>query len=959
MTNILSRYYTFIQRATGTLFQMHNGEQISHSELQISAERILPIVLKNVDGISSSIYDAILSAVIDQYEVEVGIKVYDPNFLVKDKLSKYWLVKRKSSMPPYSYFNRYKVYLGKREFSQKTIQSIESTCEQILSYCADPENGANKKKGLVVGDVQSGKTANYLGLINMAFDYGYRIVVLLAGSTDSLRLQTQKRTDAGVIGAISDSIGNSIEYIGVGVPGQSHYAIPFTNQKYDFKKFLQKNINATFSDFRKPVVLVVKKNGKILESVSERLQAELSDKGVTDTKSVLIIDDEADYASVNTKKPGNDPSTINKLVRTIFNKFPIASYVGYTATPFANIFINPFDVENNRDLFPSDFIVQLNASSAYFGGRKVFPKDEEDVAKHLKVLSEEEEFFLPVIHEKEYRYEGMPDSLKEAVYGFLINCVIRSIRGQQTKHRSMMINITRFNDVQSQIEEAVTNFIELLTCEIEQLGSRNLESFIANRHMKALYEVYTNDRFYKDIREGAKEKDIEKIEWQTIQAGLYDEIKQFKITVINSRNGTMTQRTDDNRKKRFDYDEYKDDGARVIAIGGMVLSRGLTLEGLMVSYYSRNASAYDALLQMGRWFGYRQGYEDLCRLYISQENIDRFDAVLDAVEDLKLQFAEMERNDKTPEEFGLMVRESPETLETTLLVTARNKMIGSESIFYHLNYGGVYADTSKLRRDLAENEHNYRATVSFINGIPFGYETGPEKQPTYYMARNVHKFKIASLIGQLKIPYINKKFDTEGLAEYIENSEQFNSWDVVIATGDSKEKSFPNSKIHRVLRSFHIKNSNDEYIRIGGSNNRVMEPTVFNAGLWLTEEQKRNILEEKNKNVSDDKKSKNLGILDYLKEREDPILIIYPIELTDRLTSSEETDLSDADKHMFEQEKKKICDSFTIPLMAYAIGFPAKQGRVMVKYRANKIKLQELEHSELNDDEEGEDDDNE
>ena len=956
MTNTLTRYYSFIQRATGTLFQMHNGEKISHSELQNSANSILPIVLKNIDGISPSVYDAILEAVIDQYEIEVGIKVFDPNFLVKDRMSKFWLAKRKASMPPYAYFNRYKVYLGKEEFAQKTIQSIESTCEQILSFCADPENGANKKKGLVVGDVQSGKTANYLGLINMAYDYGYRIVVLLAGSTDSLRLQTQKRTDAGVIGAISDSIGNSIEYIGVGIPGQNHYAIPFTNQNYDFKKFLQKNINATFSDFRKPVVLVVKKNGKILESVSERLQAELSDKGVIDTKSILIIDDEADYASVNTKKPGNDASTINKLVRTIFNKFPIASYVGYTATPFANIFINPYDVENNRDLFPSDFIVQLNASSAYFGGRKVFPKDEADREKHLRVLSEEEPLFLPVIHEKEYCYEGLAESVKEAIYVFLINCVIRSVRGQQKKHRSMMINITRFNNIQSQIEEKVKDFVELLTCEIEQLSSRGLEEFVANRHMKTMYEVYKSDKFYKNIRNGANEQGIEKVDWATIQAGLYDEIKQIKVVVINSRNGKMTQKTSDNKSKRFNYDDYKDSGARVIAIGGMVLSRGLTLEGLMVSYYSRNATAYDTLLQMGRWFGYRPNYEDLCRLYITQDNIDRFDAVLDAVEDLKIQFAEMERNNKTPEDFGLMVKESPDTLDTTLLVTARNKMLGTESILCHLNYGGVSADTSKLRRDNAENEHNYRVTECFVNSIPFKYESSPENQSKYYMARNVHKYKIANLIGQLKIPYVNKKFDTEGLAEYIENSEQFNSWDVVIATGDSKEKSFPQSSkdITCVQRRFHIKNCNDEYIRIGGSNNRVMEPTVFNAGLWLTEKQKNDILAEKNQNVSEDNISNYLGISDYLKRRSDPILIIYPIELTTKLNDSEKEIMSEEEK----LTKQKIRDSLTKPLMAYAIGFPAKQGRVMIKYRANKIKLQELEHSEINDEEEGEDDDN-
>ena len=139
--------------------------------------------------------------------------------------------------------------------------------------------------------------------------------------TNSLRLQTQKRTDKGVIGAKSDSIGNSIEYIGVGFNPQDHFAVPFTNQSNDFAKFIQRNLNAAISDFNKPVVLVVKKIKSVLESVSERLQSELTEKGVLDSKSILIIDDEADNASVNTSKSSSSPTSINKNVRAIFNKF--------------------------------------------------------------------------------------------------------------------------------------------------------------------------------------------------------------------------------------------------------------------------------------------------------------------------------------------------------------------------------------------------------------------------------------------------------------------------------------------------------------------------------------------------------------------------------------------------------------------------------------------------------------
>ena len=461
MKDSIKKYSEQIKRASDMLYLALRGKKCTHSEVVEMAKRLMPIVfLSPMDTLLE--YGAILNEIISYYEIEVGIKTYAPDVIAKDKQSKYWLAKIKPNIP-HAYFDRYRQYLRAEGFANKVIENIEATCEEILSYCANPKNpsGIDKKKGLVVGDVQSGKTANYLGLINMAFDYGYKIVVLLAGTTNSLRLQTQKRTDKGVIGAKSDTIGNTIEYIGVGFNPQDHFAVPFTNQANDFAKFIQRNLNAAISDFNKPVVLVVKKVKGILESVGERLQSELTEKGVLDSKSILIIDDEADNASINTAKPDASPTSINKSIRAIFNKFPIASYVGYTATPFANVFINPHDDEDNLDLFPSDFIVQLNSPDNYFGGRKVFPKDDETLPKCLRLLNEDEENFLPVIHSIESEYPVLPHSLKEAIHEFLINNVIRTLRGHKTKHRSMMINITRYNKVQQKIEASVSAYIEV------------------------------------------------------------------------------------------------------------------------------------------------------------------------------------------------------------------------------------------------------------------------------------------------------------------------------------------------------------------------------------------------------------------------------------------------------------------------------------------------------------------
>ena len=545
--------------------------------------------------------------------------------------------------------------------------------------------------------------------------------------------------------------------------------------------------------------------------------------------------------------------------------------------------------------------------------------------------------------------------MKEAIHSFLINNVIRTLRGQKIKHRSMMINITRYNDVQAQIQEYVSTYIEILTNEIEQLSSGPVECFIANKNMKAIFDLFTKDSFYTAIREGDNSKGYLPITWEQIQNGLYSEIKQVSVVVINSKNGKMSVK-DGGKSKRFDYEDYDTTGARVIAIGGMVLSRGLTLEGLMISYYSRNAGAYDTLLQMCRWFGYRPKYEDLCRVYLTQENIDRFDAVLDAVDDLRQQFEEMERQDKKPKDFGLMVKESPDTLDTTLLVTARNKMRASEVIEYHLNYGGVYADTSKLLRDAAANSHNRDAFHSFAAKLDIKETNGR------YIASSVSKFYVAEFIRNLKISYVNRKFDTEGLSAYIENSEVFQEWDVVIATGDSTNLPFSvgHMQLKPAIRSFHVKNAGDTYIRIGGSNNRVMEPGILNAGLWLTEGDREHILKEKNAQSKNGKQYTSLGANDYLRYRVNPILVIYPIDLSCDNTASEKKQLS-----LYEQEKvaalkaqiKQDVGNNREPLLAFAIGFPKKESGVMVTYRANRIKLDEINaNMEIDDDGEGEED---
>ena len=933
MSKIYDQYRTSINTLFGVLYATLQGKKVPHNDVVQKVKQLYPIILP--DLIASPDHNAIVKEVVDRYVSEVGIKTFDPEFIDLDKEAKYWLYKEKDRIP-HPFFDRYKLYLANDGFEPKVIDNIELTCERILARCANPKTTAltEKKKGLVVGDVQSGKTANYLGLINMAYDYGYRIVILLAGTTNSLREQTQKRTDSGVIGAKSDSIGNSIEFLGVGLNTNEHFAVPFTNQVNDFKKFMQKNLNVAIADINKPVVLVVKKVKSVLESVAERLQSELRDKGL-DCKSILIIDDEADNASITTSTDPEKPTTINKCIRDIFNEFPVASYVGYTATPFANIFINPNDDENYLDLFPSDFIAQLHAPSTYFGGRLVFPTGDYH-SKYVRLISENEPNFLPVIHDKYVSYPAMADSLKEAIHSFLICNVIRTLRGHGLKHRSMMINITRFNDTQALVWERVTEYLKKVRDAIEQLSDMPVDDFCKNQYCRAIFELYRDDDFFKDIREGTDDGITEPISWEQIQHGLYDEIEQITVVVINSRNGQMNNIDPSGRKKRFDYDDKKEKGARVIAIGGMVLSRGLTLEGLMTSYYSRNAGAYDTLLQMCRWFGYRPKYMDLCRIYLSQVSIDQFDAVLTATEDLKEQFSEMQLRDKKPIDFGLMIKECPDTLDTTLLITSRNKMHGTQVFERSLNYSGVYADTSKMPKSAALNRRNIEAFTRFCKNVEFSWlgKDGSSATHRYYMAQNVSQHYIAQLFRDISVPIENKKFNTEGLAEYVEESDKFKYWDVVIASGSAKDRE-PFMDVRPVERSFHMKSEND-LIRIGGANNRVLDPGLLNAGLWY-------------------KEGEVLSAKEYLKRRATPILIVFPIDLK---TDDSNSDQLSPEVIAENEWKRKVKAGFGDDvLLAFAYAFPDTETKVMVKYRANAVMIEQLTAGiETDDEDEGVDD---
>lgn len=896
MENLKKRIYNMLKAF------YRDGNIPTHSEL-------IEMTKKLSASLMNKLTDKEIQEIVDDYEINIGIKAFDPESIVSVNMNSEWLIEKKNEPSrQHLYWERYEDYLREeKDFDEDTINILKRSTEEILGYCANPTpkiNEVKKRKGLVVGDVQSGKTANYMALINMACDYDYKLIIVLAGLTDSLRTQTQERVDEGFIGAISNTInGSNIKFVGVGSLKNERYAVTLTNLDNDFKRESMNAINNTSADYNKPVILVVKKNKSTLENVKTWLKPGAN--GVTD--HILIIDDEADNASVNTKKLDEDPSAINALIRDLYNNFPKASYVGYTATPYANIFINPDDDESYKDLFPSDFITLLHTPTSYFGAEKVFGKNTDGNTRYLRELDEEELNFLPVTHKKNDSYPGLCESLKEAIQIFFINNVIRTQRGKPYAHRSMMINISRFNKMQTKIKEKVIEYVKILKDIIIQSSYMTKDKFLRNKEMLKMYNLYMTSDYFDSLRE--------EISWEDIQTHLSYEAERMKVIVMN--------RLKDEEK--LDYRGCKDTGARYIVIGGFVLSRGLTLEGLMISYYSRNGSAYDSLLQMCRWFGYRPKYEDLCRIYMSRINIDAFGAVIDATNDLKQQFRTMKLAKKTPDHFGLMVKTSPDILNT-LLVTSRNKSRNTKDKELILNYSCQPIDTSKIYFENSTNSKNLTIIKNELEAKLGNLQIINNR----YMYQRVDKNIIISILKKISIPLENTKFDVQSICEFLESSKRLDLWDVVIATGrEEKEGSniifnFGGQQIISVKRSFKIR-SDDIFVRIAGNNNRLMDPGILNSGLSSD-------LIERIKLAAN---GKTPTAKDYLKERVYPILVIYPIDLNP---------ISDSERKIKDDLKGDL-------LIGFGIGFPYNGEGIAIRYKLNVRKQQELarEREEMED----------
>ena len=646
-----------------------------------------------------------------------------------------WLKDEKSNINP-ELWNRYRLYMQEND-SSFPVNDLDDFTDKILDKCVNPKEAKSwDRRGMVVGHVQSGKTSNYVGLINKATDAGYKVIIVIAGTISSLRRQTQERIDFGYIGRNSAAFirENENRVIGVGKYRVNTDIYSLTSSYYksgdegDFNQSVANRLNIPIG--KNPVVFVIKKNKSILENLIDWLSKNENIRIVDGTPKLfdvpaLIIDDEADSASVNTTSDINDVKTINRLIRTLLNIFNQNTFIGYTATPYANLFI-PQDFNNEltttvknkqykigEDLFPRDFIINIKAPTNYIGAAKIFGYENtipELTKEPLDIFREIDDYDPPFIRiinreNKDDLPEYLPPSLERAIKSFILTCAVRRVRGHETKHNSMLVHVALLvkwiDRVAYLVNEKTKEYQNAIQSEDENL-------------LNELKELYETDFLptTKNVIENLDYKDIR------IKEHIWTDVKQelkkagSKIDVRAVHGTRSTTNLEYHNIAEIDYSRHEN-GLSVIAVGGSRLSRGITLEGLSVSYYLRTTRMYDSLMQMGRWFGYRPGYVDLCRLYTTEQIFGWFNHITMATEEMRNDFDEMTAINQRPKDFRLKVRNH----HGLLTITSLSKLNFSEDIV--ISFSGENPQTYCLLKTKSAIENNYNALKNLIGLIGF------------------------------------------------------------------------------------------------------------------------------------------------------------------------------------------------------------------------------------------------
>lgn len=630
------------------------------------------------------------------------------------------------------------------------IERLDRESTRVVADLHNPHLPRFSTRGLVAGDVQSGKTSNFTAVISKAADAGYRAFIVLSGTKNKLRRQTQHRLLADLVG-----------------PDTRDWMV-LTTEEHDFGVGNTPSANAVLANSATlPVLLVVKKNSTVLHKLLRWLRGAHDD--IVLQTPALVIDDEADEASINVAKTRDERTRVNGSIVDLLKLFKRVAFVGYTATPYANFFI---DASAPEDLYPRDFIIPLGSSPEYFGYERIFGRERTRYDENDRDIDGLDMIRSVTAQEaaavKPERGQTAPfkldlrraPALQEALDWFLLSTAARIARGQGDKHSSMLIHTSQLTAIHRTFSTPIEKRCRQIHDELEG-GNPTTRKRLG-------------DLWDREIRRvDAAQFGYDALKFSDVEQHLVPVLKRARVIVENS----MTV-----AEQRLVYGSTP---GVFIVIGGDVLSRGLTLEGLVVSYFTRSATTFDTLMQMGRWFGYRRGYCDLPRIWMTDDLKSSFYEIGGIDREMRQQIERTYAGRVTPRDFAPMVRTHP-----SLAITSRMKMQG-QLVKRRLSYGNRRVQTILFSPEKKWLKDNIDATKNLLSQCSAEHGRAiPSVVPSRLLFRNVQTTSILRFLGAYRFHEESWNLNVGALTSYIEAENRANglaAWNVVVVEGEDHE----------------------------------------------------------------------------------------------------------------------------------------------------------------------------
>ena len=717
----------------------------------------------------------------------LSVEIVEPNPGIR-KQPRQWLDGVASDID-WFHWNRYRQTLAANGWDLSAIKTIDTTSKEILANTPEilkrkkkneivpTEKGFDEWRGLIVGHVQSGKTAMFTGLICRGCDVGYKLIIVLAGMLNSLRLQTQERLSSEILGKPD----------GVPMPAGRHWhELTKCDLSGDFSA--QEDLYSRLQEGQPPVLAVVKKNVSVLQLLNEAL-GKIKDDAKSGTQyqslvnnlSVLVIDDESDEASVNTGS-GDRVSSTNAEIRTLLRIFPRTTYVGFTATPYANCFI-PVDARDEGlgvDLYPKDYILPLNVGSQYVSSDFIFgraPANGDSGKSRIpgvfqKIPVEDLAGLVPPAGKykdgtpkwKSFKPRMVP-SLRTAIQCYVLAGAARISRGEGDKHATMLVNVSthpaQHGPVPDELDFDEANASRdvgqrgIIRAEVESMRATLVGGNGSEQLLEELNKVW-NSQFMPTFNALDPSRSLL---FEEIEPYLNEFISDIKYRVIN---GTSPHTLDFRRGTKSNPRPP----LKAIVIGGQALGRGLTLEDLLCTYFTRESGNMATAVQMQRWCGYRGKIKNLMKVFTTEDVRELYYEALAVEEEMRTELAKYGKEDVRPDEVSMLLRQHPK-----IPLTTKNKSKGAMP--YYGQYSGRIPQTTLFPLKNAKLlEANLEATKEFIQMLNGGGVSRRNEEATAVWWKNVEAAQVMQYLERYSYPTEggnSRTFDCVWIIDYIKD----------------------------------------------------------------------------------------------------------------------------------------------------------------------------------------------